>query len=142
MGYWIYPGERRPVVVMADTQEDADKEVRLSPDYDGFGGRVYTVEEYSMLCKRTIHSLKSWPEYYRPVVSGEKTFEVRVGNDRIYKVGDYIDLVEYTQETKTPTGSHATREITYVMHGHPFLPENVWVLGLKIPDELTVPKKP
>lgn len=140
MGYWIYPGERRPVVVMADTQEEADKEVRQSPDYDGFGGRIYTVEEYSTLCKRTIHSLKSWPEYYRPVVDGKKKFEVRVGNDRTYQAGDYIDLVEIDKETRKPTGSHATREITYVMHGAPFLPPDVWVLALKIPDELTVQK--
>lgn len=89
-----------------------------------------------------LHSVKSWPEYYRPVVSGEKTFEVRVGDDRVYQVGDLIDMVEIDKDTRQPTGAHATREITYVMHGGPFIPPNVWILGLKMPKEMEVPSSP
>lgn len=49
-GYWIYPGERRPVVVKAATQEEAERFVRSSLNFDGFGGRVYSVEEYAKRC--------------------------------------------------------------------------------------------
>jgi hypothetical protein len=51
-GYWIYPGERRPVVVKAETEEEAKKLVRKSREYDGFGGRVYRVETFAELCER------------------------------------------------------------------------------------------
>lgn len=49
-GYWIYPGERRPVVVQAETLAEAERKVRESPDYDGFGHRVFTVEDYARMC--------------------------------------------------------------------------------------------
>lgn len=48
--YWIYPGSRRPVVVHAETEAEAEKLVRSSPEYDGFGSRVYRVEEFSKMC--------------------------------------------------------------------------------------------
>jgi hypothetical protein len=50
-GYWIYPGERRPVVVQAETEEEALEKVRKSPQYDGFGGPVYRVEAFAVLCE-------------------------------------------------------------------------------------------
>jgi len=34
---WIYPGERRPVVVEAPDHESAVEAVKKSPDWDGFG---------------------------------------------------------------------------------------------------------
>lgn len=40
------------------------------------------------------HALKTWPEYYWPVVSGAKPFEIRQ-NDRAYKVGEYVELKEW-----------------------------------------------
>jgi len=50
-GYWIYPGERRPVVVKAETREEAEKLVYESLEYDGFGAYVYRVEEFAKMCK-------------------------------------------------------------------------------------------
>jgi len=49
--YWIYPGQRRPVVVWAETMAGAEKKVHKSPEYDGFGDRVYRVEEFDRLCR-------------------------------------------------------------------------------------------
>jgi hypothetical protein len=49
-GYWIYPGERRPVVVLATTEKEAVEKVQKSPHYDGFGDWVYRVEEYAKKC--------------------------------------------------------------------------------------------
>lgn len=49
-GFWIYPGERRPVVVKALTEKEAEDKVRKSPEYDGFGGKVYPVETFAELC--------------------------------------------------------------------------------------------
>ena len=48
--YWIYPGERRPIVVKAETQKEAEEKVRKSPNYDGFGGAVFRVEDFAKMC--------------------------------------------------------------------------------------------
>jgi len=50
--FWIYPGERRPVVVKAPTEIDAREKVQKSPHYDGFGGRIYRVELFAEMCER------------------------------------------------------------------------------------------
>lgn len=50
--YWIYAGERRPVVVKAATEKEAEEKVAKSPEYDGFGSRVYRVELFADMCER------------------------------------------------------------------------------------------
>ena len=40
------------------------------------------------------HELKVWPEFYRVVAGGNKRFEIRK-NDRNYKVGDNLILLEF-----------------------------------------------
>ena len=49
--YWIYPGDRRPVIVEAPDATAASAKVQRSPEYDGFGWRVYSVEEFARLCE-------------------------------------------------------------------------------------------
>lgn len=49
--YWIYPGQRRPVVVGARNAEEAQKLVVASPEYDGFGSDVYLVDQFAKMCK-------------------------------------------------------------------------------------------
>lgn len=85
---------------------------------------------YGRKMSRIVHTVKCWPSYYKPIVAGEKPFDVRKGNDRQYEAGHYLDLQEWNPDTETFTGFHSLREITYVMHGAPFLPKDTWVLGL------------
>lgn len=40
------------------------------------------------------HELKIYPKYYEDVISGQKTFEVRI-NDRKFQVGDILVLKEW-----------------------------------------------
>lgn len=42
----------------------------------------------------TTHYLKTWPEYFKAIKSGEKKAELRL-NDRDFKVGDTLILEEY-----------------------------------------------
>lgn len=51
------------------------------------------------------HDLKIWPEHYRNVKAGTKTFEIR-RNDRGYQKGDYVELHYWPQwaaDTETLT---------------------------------------
>jgi len=61
----------------------------------------------------TKHELKTWPEYFTAVASGEKTFEIRK-NDRNFQVGDRIKLVEYDPEKYEHTGRYMCADITYI----------------------------
>lgn len=77
------------------------------------------------------HELKCWPEYFRPLVKGVKNFEVRQGNDRRYAPGDWLHLREYHPQHGY-TGVYIYKQVEYVLHGGPFLPDDVWVLGLVV----------
>ena len=60
-----------------------------------------------------IHELKSWPQFFTRVISGEKTFELRV-NDRDFKLGDFLFLREYDPETEQYSGRFQYARITYI----------------------------
>ena len=61
----------------------------------------------------TTHKLKTWPPYYRDLLEGRKTFELR-WNDRNFQVGDVLHLVEYDPKTG-PTGNQCYRVVSYVL---------------------------
>ena len=61
---------------------------------------------------------KIWPEFFRPVDSGEKPFEVR-NDDRMderFEVGDTLQLEEWDPVTQKYTGKILRREISYFLH--------------------------
>ena len=60
-----------------------------------------------------IHTLKTWPEYYLYVASGEKTFEIRK-NDRDYKHWDILILREFDPKTNKYSGRWVVRRVTYI----------------------------
>ena len=67
----------------------------------------------------THHSLKIWHEYFKQVVLGNKTAELRKC-DRPFKVGDTIDLREWDTETHSYTGMGVRVRITYIIFGGAF----------------------
>lgn len=89
-----------------------------------------------------VHDLKLWPEYFEPVISGEKTFEFR-RNDRGYQKGDKLILREFDTDRRGGMDSHKMTgriihaEITYVMGGTGPFPrahdlEDWVILGIKL----------
>lgn len=70
------------------------------------------------------HDLKTWPSFYEALLTGEKTFEIRL-NDRDFAVGDVLILHEF-QPGKGPTdgagytGRKMLRLVSYVMPGGRF----------------------
>jgi len=77
-----------------------------------------------------IHELKIWPEYYKAVRDGRKTFEIRK-NDRNFKVGDHLTLKEYDPETANYTGEELTVSVSYIMDNQPFVPEGFVVMSIE-----------
>jgi hypothetical protein len=81
------------------------------------------------------HELKCWPEFFRPLLSGEKTFEVR-RDDRGFRVGDILWLREYVLRPAAAdpgcfyTGREMRRTVTYILAGRPWLAEGYVVMGL------------
>ena len=76
------------------------------------------------------HELKVWPEYFEALLNGSKTTEIRK-NDRDFKVGDILRLREYQHEFDNYTGAEEWREVTHVLSGTPFLPEDTVALSIK-----------
>lgn len=59
------------------------------------------------------HELKIDQEYFKAVKDGKKKFEIRK-NDRDYKVGDILVMLEYDKYYEAFTGEKITVEISYL----------------------------
>ena len=82
------------------------------------------------------HRVKCWPDYFKCIVEGTKTFDLRV-NDRGYKVGDLITFMEWNPNAETYTRGSCLREISYVLPGGQFGLLAGWVaLGLTEPESI------
>jgi ASC-1-like (ASCH) protein len=57
---------------------------------------------------------KIWPEYFEEVVSGKKTFELRLA-DWECNEGDILVLNEWNPETKEYTGRTVEKKVGYVL---------------------------
>lgn len=77
------------------------------------------------------HSLKSWPEYFKLTMSGDKDFEIRK-NDRDYKVGDVCQLFEWKEGRYTGNRSPYYR-VRYVLYQTPGLMPGYVLLLLEGP---------
>ena len=74
--------------------------------------------------------LKTWPEYFEKILSGDKTFELRV-NDRDFAVGDLLILREWDPATGY-TGRKTERRISYILKGGEFGIAKGWaILAIK-----------
>jgi len=67
------------------------------------------------------HDLKLWPEYFAPMQSGLKTFDLRSTENRHFDVGDMIRFREYDQN-KGATGRTLYRYIAYILESGEDLP--------------------
>jgi hypothetical protein len=65
-----------------------------------------------------IHVLKTWPEHFADLenAAGRKTFELR-RDDRQFKSGDLLALVEFEPLSASYSGQIAYREVTHRLAG-------------------------
>lgn len=78
-----------------------------------------------------IHNLKTWPEYFKFVETGIKTFEIRQ-NDREFEIGDLLHLREYEPGTKTYSGKYVDATVTYALGGFGGISEGWVCMAIKI----------
>lgn len=76
-----------------------------------------------------VHELKIVPNYFEKVVSKEKSFEVRY-NDRDFKVGDILKLMEYVDGSYT--GQSIYVKVTYILREFEGLQPNFVVLSIEL----------
>jgi len=58
---------------------------------------------------------KCWPVYFEKILSGKKTFEIRLG-DFVCEEGDILRLREYHPVKREYTGRVLDKEITFIMN--------------------------
>lgn len=84
-----------------------------------------------------VHTLKILPKYYKDVISGKKTFEIRK-NDRSFQLDDILALKEWVEEQTEIglkgyyTGSMVFAKITYIFDNPDYLKEGYVILGIDI----------
>ena len=60
------------------------------------------------------HKLKSWPQFFEPILRGEKAHELRRSDDRDFRAGDILHLQEFDPITSRYTGRELRAKITYI----------------------------
>lgn len=60
------------------------------------------------------HLVKSWPQFFQPMLDGRKKHDMRNMRDRNYKVNDTLVLKEYDPFKGEYTGRAARFLITYI----------------------------
>lgn len=67
------------------------------------------------------HSLKSWPDYFKLMMDGEKDFEIR-NNDRNYQINDVCQFFEWDDKRGGFTGNRSPYfRVRYVLSKTPGL---------------------
>lgn len=87
------------------------------------------------------HELKTWPEFWDAIHSGEKTFELRY-NDRGFQRGDRLRLVRWSNRHHCATAPYKPieAEVTYVMNGGAFGLADNWVcMGIRVLSRPPIP---
>ena len=77
-----------------------------------------------------IHELKIVPEYFKDVLSGEKTFEIRK-SDRPFHKGDLLALNEYDPTEKAYTGASCLVYIDYILDNADYCKSGFVVMSIK-----------
>lgn len=57
---------------------------------------------------------KCWPKYFDKILSGEKTFDVRLADWKC-NIGDVLVLKEWNPKTKQFTGRKIEKKINYIL---------------------------
>ena len=79
--------------------------------------------------KARIHELKIKHNFYRDILHGTKSFEVRK-NDRGFKLGDFLALNEINDEGQY-TGCSVLVKVVYILDDEDYVKEGMVILGIE-----------
>jgi ParB family transcriptional regulator, chromosome partitioning protein len=79
-----------------------------------------------------LHVLKTDPGPFEAILFGEKRFEYRP-DDRGFKVGDTLKLVEFDGQAGRPTGRFCFVDVLYIARGLYGIPEGYCVMSISEP---------
>lgn len=79
--------------------------------------------------EQKVHSIRLAKTYFNDVASGKKSFELRK-NDREYKVGDILEMLEFADGKNT--GRIIQAEVVYMLEGYTGLEEGYCILGISV----------
>lgn len=79
--------------------------------------------------EKPVHQIRLATMYFDDVVSGKKSFELRK-NDRNYKVGDILEMLEFNDGRHT--GRTVKAEVTYMLEDYTGLTEGYCILATKV----------
>ena len=79
--------------------------------------------------RNSVHCLKMWPEFFAAIMTGCKTFDLRL-NDRQFVEGDSLVLQEFDPNRDRYTGEMTVRRVVYILGGGPGLCDGYVVMGL------------
>lgn len=89
-----------------------------------------------------IYELKSWPQFFNPILNGTRTSDIRNKTDREFRVGDKMLLNEYDPFGTGYTGRSQSVEITHIISNDTpcalssvVLDNNFCVLSIRKSDE-------
>lgn len=60
------------------------------------------------------HTLKCWPEFFNPILSGNKKHDLRRSDDRQFRIGDVLVLREFDPKQEKYTGRSQRVLVTYI----------------------------
>ena len=75
------------------------------------------------------HELKTWPDFFNPVLTGETNFELRY-DDRGFHAGDILRLREWDRKNGY-TGREIRLVVTYLLCGFPWLTKGYVAMATK-----------
>lgn len=77
-----------------------------------------------------VHELKTWPEFFEPIIRGEKRVELRL-DDRGFKVGDFLHLREWHFDTGY-TGRELFVGVTHIVGDERWLLPGVVAMSIAV----------
>lgn len=87
----------------------------------------------------TIHELKTWSDFFGPLLRGEKSFEIRL-DDRGFRVGDQLLLREWSRLREEYSGRQILVNVNYIIQGFPGLTDGWVAMSISpVPAETSTP---
>ncbi len=82
-----------------------------------------------------IHTLKTWPEFFKEIKDGQKTFEL-CKDDRPFSIGDILVLQEWCPKANKYTGASHQVFVKHILRTSKFGLKNGYCI-LSIEDKVT-----